>query len=136
MGGMPPGQGGMPADMKNALSKMGLTDDQITSVQDDIQTALDKLKTSSTNSTNSTDSTDAKDAFQSTIDQVLKAHGVDTEKLQSMMGPPAEAADRTSSTSGTVSGKDLLAQLGYPSGTDDSSDQLLLSLLPLMDEKA
>jgi SOS response regulatory protein OraA/RecX len=129
MGGMPPGNG-MPPGMEEALKEMGVDDDEISTIQEEIQAALDEL----TNDTEST--TDPREAARSVIDETLQKHGVDTEELKSLMKPPQDGSSIMAGVSGSLSNEGILAQLGYSANTDDSSYQLLLSLLPLMDEQA
>jgi hypothetical protein len=137
MGGMPPGGAmppgnGMPPGMEDALQEMGVDDEEISLIQEEIQSAIDQL----TEDSEDAESTDLRDAVRSVVDETLQKHGVDTEELKSLMGPPPGGPGMMGASTASQSNEGILAQLGYSGATGDSSDQLLLSLLPLLDEQA
>jgi hypothetical protein len=129
-------QAEMDRKFEETLKGMGVDDETVSQIQDEIKSAV-----SETIGSQGKDA-DGRQAVQDAVDSVLQKHGIDMEEFKSQfkpptdgMGPPGGVSD-LSALSDQSSSSGSLQLSGLRWNTDDISSELLKSLLPLVDEQA
>ena len=139
-----------PPDFENkfseALTTIGVSEEDATTIQEDVKSAIASALDGCE------ESEDPREAIKAAIDDTLEEHGIDPAAVQEQFqaqggpegagGPPPPPPDDSTSTDSSTSStstdttESLLAQLLESDDENDTTVQLLQSLLPLLDATA
>jgi hypothetical protein len=129
-------QAEMDQKFEETLQSMGIDDETIAKIQDEIKSAVSEAVDSQGEDANS------RDAVRDAVDSVLQKYGVDLDEFKSQFKPPAggmgppreESNSSTTDDESSSSDNRLLSYLN--SNSNDITSALLKSLLPLVNETA